>query len=308
MSYGSNRKIDGLTSATSLAEGNVIPVSQSGSTLKATLELLRAFIFGPLDTHPTVPGDGSTVVVRRTDNELRQVTVDSLVPAGSVNNAKVAADAAIAHSKLATLGSGQILVGSSGSVPTPRAVTGDAALTDLGVLSLNNGAVATAKIADAAVTSPKLAPAVQALLVPTGAVMAFAMPSAPTGWAECNGAAVSRTNPTYATLFSQINVIYGAGDGVNTFNLPDLRGYFVRGYGTNSDGTVSSNPLFFGSKQPDDLKSHLHFWGMQILTSFASGGVGAYWPVSNANNLATTSTGGSETRPKNISMLYCIKL
>lgn len=49
----------------------------------------------------------------------------------------------------------------------------------------------------------------------------------PAGWLIENGAAVSRT--TYATLFAVIGVIYGAGDGATTFNLPDARGEFERG-------------------------------------------------------------------------------
>lgn len=49
----------------------------------------------------------------------------------------------------------------------------------------------------------------------------------PTGWLECNGAAISRA--TYGTLFAVIGTNYGAGDGATTFNLPDLRGEFLRG-------------------------------------------------------------------------------
>ena len=42
----------------------------------------------------------------------------------------------------------------------------------------------------------------------------------PTGWLECNGAAISRTK--YARLFKKIGTKYGAGDGSTTFNLPNL--------------------------------------------------------------------------------------
>lgn len=49
----------------------------------------------------------------------------------------------------------------------------------------------------------------------------------PSGWLECNGAAISRA--TYGTLFASIGTNYGAGDGATTFNLPDLRGEFLRG-------------------------------------------------------------------------------
>jgi microcystin-dependent protein len=111
--------------------------------------------------------------------------------------------------------------------------------------------VTTAKIADGAVTQSKLNASVT--LVPTGAVMPFAMNSAPSGWLAADGTAVSRL--TYSALFESIGTIYGAGNGSTTFNLPDLRGYFVRGVNTNSDGTASGA---FGTKQADSYKSHNH--------------------------------------------------
>lgn len=57
---------------------------------------------------------------------------------------------------------------------------------------------------------------------PAGAVLSFAMNTAPTGWLECDGAAIART--TYATLFAAIGTTFGEGDGSTTFNIPDLRG------------------------------------------------------------------------------------
>ncbi len=61
-----------------------------------------------------------------------------------------------------------------------------------------------------------------------GDIKYTARSSAPTGWLKANGAAVSRT--AYAELFAAIGTVYGEGDGFNTFNLPDLRGEFVRGW------------------------------------------------------------------------------
>lgn len=68
-----------------------------------------------------------------------------------------------------------------------------------------------------------------------GSVAAFAMELPPTGWLECNGQEVSRTS--YARLFQRIGTAFGAGDGATTFNLPDLRGQFIRGWahGSNVD-------------------------------------------------------------------------
>ena len=57
---------------------------------------------------------------------------------------------------------------------------------------------------------------------PPGAILQFAGLSAPEGYLLCQGQAVSRAG--YARLYAVIGVIYGAGDGSTTFNLPDYRG------------------------------------------------------------------------------------
>lgn len=63
-----------------------------------------------------------------------------------------------------------------------------------------------------------------------GEVRDFAFAGTPTGWLPCDGAAVSRV--TYAALFAVIGTGWGAGDGINTFNVPDLRGRVIAGDGT----------------------------------------------------------------------------
>lgn len=65
--------------------------------------------------------------------------------------------------------------------------------------------------------------------VPTGVVLPFAGSTPPTGYLLCDGAAVSRG--AYGPLFSVIGTAFGAGDGVSTFNLPDLRGRVAVGVG-----------------------------------------------------------------------------
>ena len=62
---------------------------------------------------------------------------------------------------------------------------------------------------------------------PAGVIIPFAGTSVPTGYLLCNGAAVSRTN--YANLFAAIGTLYGAGNGYNTFNLPDARDRVLQG-------------------------------------------------------------------------------
>lgn len=85
---------------------------------------------------------------------------------------------------------------------------------------------------------------------PTGAVIAFVGVSAPSGWLLCQGQAVSRT--TFSILFTLIGTTYGTGDGSTTFNVPDLRGSFVRGT-DNGRGLDSGRGL--GSYQSDALQN-----------------------------------------------------
>jgi phage-related tail fiber protein len=76
---------------------------------------------------------------------------------------------------------------------------------------------------------------------------------APTGWLKANGAAVSRT--VYSRLFAVIGTYFGAGDGFNTFNLPDLRGEFIR---CLDDGRGVDPNRVLGSWQVDQNAAHTH--------------------------------------------------
>jgi hypothetical protein len=183
---------------------------------------------------------------------------------------------------------------------------------------LANDSVTTIKILDGNVTQAKT----NNSLVPTGAIMAFGMNSVPTGWLACNGQST--------TGYTALAALVGA-------NVPDLRGFFVRGFGTNAN-TIASGA--FGVGQGDDNKSHNHSVtvdaggvhnhafqngsgaGSGLFT--AIGGQGQYTVATNASGnshstqaLADSSahahgasagySGGTESRPYNIALLYCIK-
>ena len=140
---------------------------------------------------------------------------------------------------------------------------------------------------------------------PAGAIITFAASTAPTGYLKCNGALLSRT--TYSNLFAAIGTTFGVGDGSTTFALPDLRGYFPRGW---DDGRGIDTGRTFGSAQADDIISHNHGIvmytgpaGVNYAGSYAAGLASIAGPVW----FATSDTGGVETRPRNIALLYCIK-
>lgn len=86
-----------------------------------------------------------------------------------------------------------------------------------------------------------------------GDIIWRAKASAPAGFLECNGDPVSRT--TYATLFAEIGTDFGVGDGLTTFNLPDLKGRSPMGKGTGSGLTARTLGVKYGS---EDLKTHGH--------------------------------------------------
>lgn len=143
-------------------------------------------------------------------------------------------------------------------------------------------------------------------VIPAGAVQFFATSTAPTGWLKANGAAVSRT--TYATLFAAIGTVFGVGDGSTTFNLPDLRGEFVRGF---DDGKGTDSGRVFGSSQAGQMPSHYH---VQEISGSTAGGTfrgpgstGAFLGYSGSTTAAGGTENGSENRPRNIALLACIK-
>lgn len=149
---------------------------------------------------------------------------------------------------------------------------------------------------------------------PSGSVTWFAAATAPTGYLKANGAAISRT--TYAALFAVIGTTFGAGDGSTTFNIPDLRGEFIRGF---DDGRGIDSGRAFGTAQLDALQDfdlqgqYLNVGsapGCNNLTSPSkiSGAVQVSSPLvefdMNATKNARTA---SETRSRNIALLACIK-
>ena len=91
---------------------------------------------------------------------------------------------------------------------------------------------------------------------PAGAIMAFGGATAPTGWLVCDGSSVLRAS--YPDLFAAIGTTWGSVDGTH-FNVPDLRGMFLRGTGTNATGSSSGavGPSV-GSYSADAFQGHWH--------------------------------------------------
>lgn len=160
-------------------------------------------------------------------------------------------------------------------------------------------------------------------LVPSGAIMSYGGSNAPAGWLICDGAAISRT--LYANLFSAIGTAFGTGDGSTTFNLPDMRGRFVR-YDDNmgNHGITGVTPA--GAASRDAGRAH----GSAQTQTTAANGLGGTaagqtqaattTPLNSGAASGTTNighthsasalsvTGDSETRPINIALNAIIKV
>lgn len=145
--------------------------------------------------------------------------------------------------------------------------------------------------------------------LPAGVILYVAVNAVPTGYLHANGDSVSRT--VYSRLFEAIGTTFGSVDA-GTFNLPDLRGNFIRGidYGRGLDPSRT-----FGSNQTDSFESHIHN-DITLGGSSKDNGDPASHVVTSDEELNgframtgsfTGATGGTETRPVNIALLPIIK-
>ena len=161
---------------------------------------------------------------------------------------------------------------------------------------------------------------------PAGIIAPFAGTTAPSGWLKCEGQAVSQT--TYAALYAAIGATWNTGgEGAGNFRLPDLRGMFVRGTGTNATGSSSgavgpsvgayATDTYLNHSHAITDPTHTHTYSDR-LTAGGSGGIaggaqytggqtGTTAAASTGISVNTSTTGGTETKPKNYGVLYIIK-
>lgn len=90
-------------------------------------------------------------------------------------------------------------------------------------------------------------------LLPAGSMIDFAGTVAPAGYLLCNGANVSRV--TYAAMFANIGITWGAGDGSTTFTLPDFRRRVAVGSGGTGTGTLGNTVGNTGGAETHALSS-----------------------------------------------------
>jgi len=139
--------------------------------------------------------------------------------------------------------------------------------------------------------------------IPAGAIFYHAGPSAPTGYLVANGATVSKS--TYYNLWLALGGEASPyGQTLQTFNLPDLRGEFIRGL--DSGRGIDANRTL-GSNQSSQNLAHSHSYTLR------NGGYNPWWQYANSAQVSdyqtnqTGSSGGSEARPRNVALLPIIK-
>lgn len=162
----------------------------------------------------------------------------------------------------------------------------------------------------------------------TGTVLPFAGAAAPGGWLLCHGQAVSRSE--YANLFGVIGETFGDGDGSTTFNVPDLRGEFIRGLDAGR-GVDAGRTL--GSAQDDAFQGHWHAissldppqvehnypYRFSTTPGTGTGGIAATNQTEGVNKYTSEYAEDTdrelgvprvaeETRPRNIAMTHIIKI
>jgi microcystin-dependent protein len=175
--------------------------------------------------------------------------------------------------------------------------------------------------------------------IPAGTIMPYAGNGVPSGWMLCDGAVVNSAN--YPALYSAIGTSWGiGGGGAGNFNLPDLRGMFLRGKdftagkdpdagsrtASNAGGSTGNN---VGSVQADAFQGHRHKVYRSDLATGGSWQMGlqsANFQIPNAGLSNSSDIGGvqaatptddgvngipkisSESRPRNAYVLYIIKI
>lgn len=183
-------------------------------------------------------------------------------------------------------------------------------------------------------SSPYSEVAHNATLFPAGMIIAFAGPAEniPFGWLLCDGSEISRSE--YSNLYNAIGVSWGVGDGSTSFNLPDLRGMFLRGVSGDSGNDADADGRIVlsdkggntgnnvGSYQGDAIRNitgHFKtidrsepsmsgaFYENGRWSARMAGGNNDSWGLVNYFDASRVVPVGSDNRPKNVYVTYIIK-
>jgi microcystin-dependent protein len=293
---GGGEQIDGpdglVTTLTLRSYGDECLLRSSGAGWVATIGFF-------LVTLPIEEITSATYNVTSADfGELKEFSTAAspvavfLPTAAAAGNGAVFGALRTGANSLTVRASGTDLVAGAGSLAL--VATGDSAMiVSNGVDEWKLWANARPSLAVGAITSDLLDPRIVGGLAQVGDIKVVAYSTVPTGWRECDGSAISRTD--YADLFAKLGTIHGTGDGVTTFNLPDYRGRFLRiwdhaaGRDPNSatrtamatGGATGDN---VGSVQGGAVEAHRHFVAVDGSSSSSLG---------DSNQIARSGSNGT---------------
>lgn len=140
-------------------------------------------------------------------------------------------------------------------------------------------------------------------IMPIGAMCMVFKDTPPDGWAFAQGQALSRVE--FPLLFSEWGTMHGAGDGSTTFNAPDMRGEFPRGFDAGR-GVDPGRTL--GSHQGDMIREHAH-GNVPLFTPLGDSDRGTTTSAFSIDSVGLTATaGGAETRSRNVAVNFMFRL
>ena len=265
------------------------------------------------ELNPTVSLFLDITVIKQNTEVLHLLPRQQVVPAFHATTASTVLDNAITSSsqiKPGTITGNNMAIGAAG-------ITGqnvvNHSITGSDIANDGTNGIQSDNINDRQVTVAKLEQAAQQALIPVGTILDYGGTQPPPGFLMCDGHPYSKQ--TYNQLFGVIQYSFG-GSG-DTFNVPDFRGRFARGWddtaGNDPDAAsrTPSNPGgnagdMIGSFQADQFRSHAHtfstWMGLATNPRPLNGGAGGY-----GGSYPTDAAGGNETRPVNVSVNRIIK-
>ena len=284
--------VDGSAITTALLANNSVTTSQVGDAAITNSKL------APNAVTATQIVDATITTAKLAD---ASVTTAKIADA-NVTTAKLA-DANVTTAKLA-----------DSAVTTAKLATGSVNST-----AILDGAITGTDIANTTIPLAALVSAVQQALVPAGTIHAYGGSTVPAGWLRCDGTLYNGS--TYPALYAAIGINFGGYSGY--FNVPDLRGRFLRGWSNGSGRDPDAASRYgeysgqtggdkIGSIQGDQLKSHNHYIARTVVDANADHWFDWYSGRASTEDghwagQYTESTGGNETRPINVSVNYIIK-
>lgn len=152
--------------------------------------------------------------------------------------------------------------------------------------------------------------------MPSGSILEFAGSSCPNFTLLANGASLLRTG-TYANLFAAIGILYGSIDGTH-FTIPNAQGVFLRGAGSQVIGGLTYSGTLAVAANDTTKKNgltltdpgHAHNYTDTSSGTRSGGTLGGGTVSTSTTTTSTTGIvlngGDAETRPANISVLYCL--